>query len=74
MNGIDTGYRGPVSSVISDNWPSSKIFDKQVTEFVVKNLAVGALEGPLKILSDNFHCSPLGAFKRNQSTTVRVVQ
>ena len=73
INGIGTGYTGPAFSIISTNWPSSRIFSDKVTEFVKKNLAIGAIEGPLKNLSTNFHCSPLGAFKRNDITKVRVI-
>ena len=70
--GSPTGYEGPMTSIICDNWPSTQKFSDDICLYIQKHIKNGAIEGPLPVLGHGYRCSPLGAFEK-QPGKVRVV-
>ncbi len=64
-HGVNIGFTGPNTKIISKNWPSAIELSGHVDEFVHSNLEKGRIEDPLgpeEQLPPYFRSSPLGAF------------
>ncbi len=73
-NGVDIECEGHITGRVCDNWPSALEHDKEVSEFVHKNLSLGRVVGPWSHPPcDGYIASPIGAFVRSGSTKVRVI-
>ncbi len=74
--GVNIGFTGPNTKIISKNWPSAIELSEHVDKFVFSNLEKGRIEGPLgqeEQLPSNFRSSPLGAFYKKNGIDVRVI-
>ena len=72
-DGIPTLYKGPITNIISDSWPSARQHFSEVQTFINDNVAAGNITGPLSQPPDGFRASPLGAFQRKTSKKIRVI-
>ena len=64
-HGIPVGFSGEDVFVHTDNWPSAKLHSDVINEFLVTNLQLGVISGPIDPLLENMKISPLGAFAKN---------
>ena len=74
QNGVNIGYTGELVEIEQKNWPSTKVFENEVNEFIEKHKKNGSIEGPYEIGNSKVsRTSPLGAFQKRNSVKTRVI-
>ena len=72
--GIPIGYKGPTQTILSKNWPSALKHSTKVQEFIMDNVQLGRVAGPLQHpLPQGYRASPLGAFEKGDTGKTRVI-
>ena len=72
-NGFPVGIEKEIPVIQNQNWPSSKQFSKEISEFLAERLQEGSIERVPKEEVNILSVSPLGAFEKGSEKKLRVI-